>query len=252
MIATRARRRRRRSAKRSTSFAAGRASACVAGGATTMVTPFYLVGFSWLQVLALDQDGPDDAPARACRPFDRSRRGFALAEGGAALVLEPLAAARARGATVLAEVLGFGASQDAYDLNRPPPDGEAAELCMRRALDDARLAPDAIAPSTRTARERAPAIPPRPPRSAGCWARAGRTPVSSLKGALGPRDVGVGRARGGGRDRVEPHRRRPADRKPGAARRRLRCSTTSSARRAPSRPGRCSPARSGWAARTRR
>ena len=164
----------------------GRASACVAGGATTMVTPFYLVGFSWLQVLALDQDGPDDAPARACRPFDRSRRGFALAEGGAALVLEPLAAARARGATVLAEVLGFGASQDAYDLNRPPPDGEAAELCMRRALDDAGLAPDAItavnAHGTGT-RAGDPAEAAALRRLLG--ARWQRTPASSLKGAIG-------------------------------------------------------------------
>src|SRR3954470_13342217 len=95
----------------------GRAAACVAGGATTMVTPFYLVGFSWLHVLAVD-DGDDD-PARACRPFDRQRRGFALAEGGAALVLETLAAARARRAPILAEIAGFGTSQDAFDLNRP-------------------------------------------------------------------------------------------------------------------------------------
>ena len=164
----------------------GRAAACVAGGATTMVTPFYLVGFSWLQVLALDQDGAGDDPARACRPFDRSRRGFALAEGGAALVLEPLASARARRATILAEVVGFGASQDAYDLNRPPPDGEAADLCMRRALDDARLAPDAIgavnAHGTGT-RAGDPAEAAALRRLLG--ARWQRTPASSLKGALG-------------------------------------------------------------------
>jgi len=164
----------------------GRTAAAVAGGATTMVTPFYLVGFSWLQVLALDHEGGGDDPARACRPFDRERRGFALAEGGAALVLEPLPAARARGAMILAEVVGFGTSQDAHDLNRPPPDGAAAELCMRRALDDARLTPDAIgavnAHATGT-RAGDPAEAAALRRLLG--ARWQRTPVSSAKGALG-------------------------------------------------------------------
>src|SRR5947207_1389928 len=82
-------------------------------------------------------DHAGDPPAAACKPFDRMRRGFALAEGGAALVLESLDAATARGAEVLGEVIGFGASQDAFDLNRPPPDGAGAKLCMRRALADA-------------------------------------------------------------------------------------------------------------------
>jgi 3-oxoacyl-(acyl-carrier-protein) synthase len=162
----------------------GRAAACVAGGATTLVTPFYLIGFSWLQVLASDPD--DDDPARACRPFDRRRRGFALAEGGAALVLEPLVAARARGAAILAEIVGFGSSQDAYDLNRPPPDGGAAELCMRRALDDAGLTPDALgavnAHATGT-RAGDPAEATALRRLLGT--RWPRTPVSSAKGALG-------------------------------------------------------------------
>jgi 3-oxoacyl-[acyl-carrier-protein] synthase II len=163
---------------------AGRAPACVAGGATALVTPFYLIGFSWLQVLAPDQDDGD--PARACRPFDRQRRGFALAEGGAALVLEPLSAARARGAPILAEIVGYGTSQDAHDLNRPPPDGAAAELCMRRALDDAHLSPDAIvavnAHATGT-RAGDPAEAAALRRLLG--ARWPRTPVSSAKGALG-------------------------------------------------------------------
>lgn len=122
---------------------AGRARACVAGGATVMLTPHYALGFAWLQALALDQAG--DPPEAACRPFDRTRRGFALAEGGAALVLEALDAAVARGAEILGEVVGFGSSQDAFDLNRPPPDGAGAELCMRRALGDAGLAPGAVA-----------------------------------------------------------------------------------------------------------
>jgi 3-oxoacyl-[acyl-carrier-protein] synthase II len=107
-----------------------------------MLTPHYALGFAWLQAVALHRDGRE--PATACRPFDGTRDGFVLGEGGAALVVESLASARARGAAVLAEVVGFGASQDAFDLNRPPPGGPGAELCMRRALDDAGLTPDAL------------------------------------------------------------------------------------------------------------
>ena len=78
-------------------------------------------------------------------PFDRMRRGFALSEGGGALVLESLDRARARGAEILGEVIGFGFSQDAFDLNRPPEAGGGAELCMRRALADAALGVDRVA-----------------------------------------------------------------------------------------------------------
>lgn len=107
-----------------------------------MLTPFYLIGFAGLQVVAIDYEG--DEPSAACRPFDRRRSGFALADGAGALVLETLAGARRRGAKVLAEVIGFGISQDGFDLNRPCEDGAGAELCMRRALDDAALEPPAI------------------------------------------------------------------------------------------------------------
>jgi 3-oxoacyl-[acyl-carrier-protein] synthase II len=120
----------------------GRAEACVAGGSSVMLTPFYLIGFAGIQAVAVDYDG--DEPSAACRPFDRRRRGFALADGAGALVLETLASARRRGATALAEVIGFGMSQDGFDLNRPCDDGAGAELCMRRALDDAALKPPAI------------------------------------------------------------------------------------------------------------
>jgi len=80
----------------------------------------------------------------ACRPFDKKRKGFALADGAGAMVLESVESARERGANVLAEVIGFGVSQDAFDLNRPCDDGAGAELCMRRALADAELMAEEI------------------------------------------------------------------------------------------------------------
>lgn len=119
----------------------GRSEACVAGGSSVMLTPFYLIGFAGLQAVAVDNG---DEPSLACRPFDKKRKGFALADGAGAMVLETLESARERGATILAEVIGFGVSQDAFDLNRPCDDGAGAELCMRRALADAALAPEQI------------------------------------------------------------------------------------------------------------
>ena len=119
----------------------GKAEACVAGGSSVMLTPFYLIGFAGLQVVALDNG---DDPSKACRPFDKRRKGFALADGAGAMVLETLSSARDRGARVFAEVVGFGMSQDAFDLNRPCDDGAGAELCIRRALADAQLSPDEI------------------------------------------------------------------------------------------------------------
>lgn len=162
----------------------GAVSACVAGGATVMLTPHYALGFAWLQAVALHRD--DREPATACRPFDRTRDGFVLGEGGAALVLESFASASARGAPVLAEIVGFGASQDAFDLNRPPPDGAGAELCMRRALDDAGLTGDALgainAHGTGT-RAGDPAEVAAIRRVLGDGWRA--VPVTSIKGAVG-------------------------------------------------------------------
>ena len=119
----------------------GRVDACVAGGSSVMLTPFYLIGFAGLQAVAID-NGTD--PSLACRPFDRRRKGFALADGAGAMVLETLESARARDAVVFAEVIGFGVSQDAFDLNRPCDDGAGAELCMRRALADAGLNPEEV------------------------------------------------------------------------------------------------------------
>ncbi len=114
---------------------AGRAEGCVAGGSSTMLGAFYVFGFHALRALAVDVPGED--PAAACKPFDRRRRGFVLADGAGALVLESLESARRRGAVPIAEIVGYGASQDAFDLNRPPADGAGALLAMQRALADA-------------------------------------------------------------------------------------------------------------------
>lgn len=119
----------------------GQVEACVAGGSSVMLTPFYLIGFAGLQAVAVDNG---DDPSLACRPFDKKRKGFALADGAGAVVLENLESARKRGATLIAEVLGFGVSQDGFDLNRPCDDGAGAELCMRRALVDADLSVEQI------------------------------------------------------------------------------------------------------------
>lgn len=119
----------------------GQVEACVAGGSSVMLTPFYLIGFAGLQVVAADNGGD---PSKACRPFDKRRKGFALADGAGAMVLETLSSARRRDARVFAEVIGFGMSQDAFDLNRPCDDGAGAKLCIRRALADAQLPPDEI------------------------------------------------------------------------------------------------------------
>ena len=119
----------------------GHVDACVAGGSSVMLTPFYLIGFAGLQAVAIDNG---DDPSLACRPFDKRRKGFALADGAGAMVLETLESAFERDAPVFAEVIGFGVSQDAFDLNRPCDDGAGAELCMRRALADADLTSDEI------------------------------------------------------------------------------------------------------------
>jgi 3-oxoacyl-[acyl-carrier-protein] synthase II len=119
----------------------GRVDACIAGGSSVMLTPFYLIGFAGLQAVATDNG---EHPSQTCCPFDRRRKGFALADGAGALTLETLDSARDRGVEPLAEVIGFGTSQDAFDLNRPCEDGAGAELCMRRALINADLVPQEI------------------------------------------------------------------------------------------------------------
>jgi len=96
--------------------------------------------FAMIRVLSTRNDDP----ARASRPFDADRDGFVMAEAAAVLVLEPMEAAERRGAPILAEVAGFGASTDAYHITAPLPSGEVAARAVTTALADAHLSSDAI------------------------------------------------------------------------------------------------------------
>ncbi|HEU5162097.1 MAG TPA: beta-ketoacyl-[acyl-carrier-protein] synthase family protein, partial [Thermoanaerobaculia bacterium] len=113
----------------------GLADAAIAGGADAPITPGIVRAWEALRVLA----PPDPSPAAACRPFNRDRAGLVLGEGAAILVLEEMDAARARGATILGELAGFGMTADAGHLTDPSTEGEAR--AMRIALDDGGVDP---------------------------------------------------------------------------------------------------------------
>ncbi|MFW6182291.1 MAG: beta-ketoacyl-[acyl-carrier-protein] synthase family protein, partial [Chloroflexota bacterium] len=109
----------------------------LAGGAEACIIPMALAAFSVMGALSTRNSDP----ARASRPFDSERDGFVTSEGAAILVLEELEHARARGATIYAEVLGYGSSADAFHVAMPAEDGGGAALAMQRALDDAGVTP---------------------------------------------------------------------------------------------------------------
>ena len=108
----------------------GDADAVLAGGAEACMHPLILAGFTAMRGLAVENEDPP----RASRPFDATRAGFVMGEGAAVLVLEELEAARARGATVYAEVLGYGASNDAHHMAQPEPEAVGVAEMMRAAL----------------------------------------------------------------------------------------------------------------------
>ena len=118
----------------------GRADAVIAGASEACVTPLCIASFNQAGALSTRNDDPP----RASRPFDRERDGFVLAEMGTALIVEELQGARARGAPILAELAGYGATMDAHHLTAPAPDGEGAVRAMRAALEDAGLPPEAV------------------------------------------------------------------------------------------------------------
>jgi 3-oxoacyl-[acyl-carrier-protein] synthase II len=118
----------------------GTVDLALAGGAEAPLAPLTFGAFALIRVLSQRNDDP----MTASRPFDRGRDGFVMGEAAAVLVLEERDAARRRGAPVVAEVLGFGASNDAYHMTAPRPDGRDAARAIVAALDDARLAPERI------------------------------------------------------------------------------------------------------------
>ena len=109
----------------------GRADVILAGGSEAVLNPMALAGFANARALTPEKD-----PLKACLPFDRRRGGFVMAEGAAMLVLEEYEHARSRNAAILAEVVGYGCTCDAYHFTSPRPDGEPAARAMKLALDE--------------------------------------------------------------------------------------------------------------------
>ncbi|WP_448594359.1 beta-ketoacyl-ACP synthase II [Thermoflexus hugenholtzii] len=115
----------------------GDADVVIAGGAEAAILPVAVAAFNVMGAISTRNEEPE----RASRPFDRTRDGFVMGEGAGILILERLEHARARGARIYAEVVGYGTSADAYHITAPLENGEGAALAMRRALADAGLSP---------------------------------------------------------------------------------------------------------------
>ncbi|MEW6227644.1 MAG: beta-ketoacyl-ACP synthase II [Bacillota bacterium] len=115
----------------------GDADVVVVGGTEAAITPAGFAGFCALRAMSRRNDDPE----KASRPFDKGRDGFVMGEGSVVMILESLDHARERGARPYAEMVGYGASADAHHIVEPDPEGAGAALAMKRALDDAGLAP---------------------------------------------------------------------------------------------------------------
>ncbi|HEY6486922.1 MAG TPA: beta-ketoacyl-ACP synthase II, partial [Candidatus Cybelea sp.] len=118
----------------------GDAIAMITGGSEATVSPLAIGGFCSMRAMSTRNDDP----AKASRPFDRERDGFVLGEGAGILVLEEYEHARARGASIYCELLGYGQSADAYDLVAPDPEGKGVRLALTRAFAGANVAPEDV------------------------------------------------------------------------------------------------------------
>jgi 3-oxoacyl-[acyl-carrier-protein] synthase II len=118
----------------------GDADLVITGGSEATVTPMAIGGFCNMKALSERNESPETAS----RPFDATRDGFVMGEGGGIVILEDLEHAKNRGAHIYAEIVGYGATGDAYHLTAPAPEGEGAQRAMRRAMQDARLLPAEI------------------------------------------------------------------------------------------------------------
>ena len=160
----------------------GDADVMLSGGAHSMIHAFGVTGFNLLTALSTH----NDEPTRASRPFDKNRDGFVLGEGAGMLVLEELEHARARGAHIRGEVVGFGTTADAYRITDTHPEGRGAVSCIRMALRDAGLNTDKIdyinAHGTSTdVNDRVETMAIRLALGQDAYS----TPVSSIKGMMG-------------------------------------------------------------------
>lgn len=124
-----------------TEIVMGRCDACITGGVEATVTPMGISGFTSLKALSTSHN---DDPEKASRPFDKDRDGFVMGEGAGFLMLESLEHAQARGATIYAEIVGTGASDDAFHMTAPRDDAEGMIASMRRAIEDAGVSPDVV------------------------------------------------------------------------------------------------------------
>lgn len=118
----------------------GTVKAMICGGVEAVITPLAVGGFCAMRALSTRNEEPE----KASRPFDKDRDGFVVAEGSGIMILEELEFAQERGAPILAEIVGYGLTGDAYHMTAPSPDGDGAIRCMKMALDDAGLNPEAV------------------------------------------------------------------------------------------------------------
>src|SRR6202012_2544626 len=116
------------------------ADVMIAGGAEAAITPMGVGGFAAMRALSTRNYDPE----HACRPFDKDRDGFVVGEGAGILILEDLEFAKARGAKILAEIIGYGMSADAYHITSMAPEGEGCYRAMKNAVESARIQPDEI------------------------------------------------------------------------------------------------------------